>query len=392
MESGSFVFARRVTVKYARRARQRQRNKTASSAGDRQEEENKMKQRGVFERKQGEWWIRYTDAQGRYRREKAGTWAAARDLYVKRKNDALVGRKLPEKLRHAPVLFDEIARDALEYSRLHKRSYKSDCARMKKLIAWFGNRPADSIDADDVENHLTGEAWKPATMNRLRALLSLTYRLAIRAGKAKENPARNVRHARENNGRIRFLSPEEEKRLRETIARKFPERLPEFDLALHTGLRLGEQYGARWEHVDFEHRTLTVPRDKSGRTSHVSLNDAALRALLELRRIHTNSEAVCGDWKTPREWFAIACRDSGVSDFTWHCLRHTFASRLVMSGADLRTVAEALRDTTLGMVMRYSHLAPDYRLAAVKRMEAFFPNRTDTTIAPLPKNGAIAIN
>jgi hypothetical protein len=53
-----------------------------------------------------------------------------------------------------------------------------------------------------------------------------------------------------------------------------------------------------------------------------------------------------------------------------------------MSGADLRTVAELLRDSSLAMVMRYAHLAPDYRLAAVERMGAAFrSNRTATGTA-----------
>jgi hypothetical protein len=53
-----------------------------------------------------------------------------------------------------------------------------------------------------------------------------------------------------------------------------------------------------------------------------------------------------------------------------------------MSGADLRTVAELLRDSSLAMVMRYAHLAPDYRLAAVERMDsAFAVDRTATTRA-----------
>jgi hypothetical protein len=55
-----------------------------------------------------------------------------------------------------------------------------------------------------------------------------------------------------------------------------------------------------------------------------------------------------------------------------------------MSGADLRTVAELLRDKTLAMVMRYAHLAPDYQLAAVERMATSFPDsRTDTKLTPV---------
>ena len=57
-----------------------------------------------------------------------------------------------------------------------------------------------------------------------------------------------------------------------------------------------------------------------------------------------------------------------------------FASRLMMTDADLRTVAELLRDKTLAMVMRYAHLAPDYKLAAVERTGAsFIPDSTKLT-------------
>jgi integrase len=46
-----------------------------------------------------------------------------------------------------------------------------------------------------------------------------------------------------------------------------------------------------------------------------------------------------------------------------------------MSGTDIRTVAELLRHRTLAMAMRYSHLAPDFRMAAVQRMQQI-PRRT----------------
>src|SRR5690348_16659933 len=61
----------------------------------------------------------------------------------------------------------------------------------------------------------------------------------------------------------------------------------------------------------------------------------------------------------------------------------TFASRLVMSGTDIRTVAELLRDKTLAMVMRYAHLAPDFKLDALERMASTFPQaKTNTKLTP----------
>jgi integrase len=59
---------------------------------------------------------------------------------------------------------------------------------------------------------------------------------------------------------------------------------------------------------------------------------------------------------------------SRLEGYTWHCNRHTFASRLVMAGVDLRTVQALGGWRTLAMVQRYSHLAPDHLREAVERL------------------------
>jgi integrase len=130
------------------------------------------------------------------------------------------------------------------------------------------------------------------------------------------NPARLVQHKTENNGRVRFLSREEEGNLRRAIREKCPEHEPELDLALHSGLRQGEQYGARWADVDFERRLVTIPLDKGGKTSHVPLNTTTLRALAELHRQYGHTEFVCGGARTPRAWFEAAVKAAKIEGFT----------------------------------------------------------------------------
>lgn len=337
--------------------------------------------RGVFEKVSGsgEWWICYWDAQGRKRREKVGTRSNAILLYRKRKTEALQGKKLPEKLRRATVTFAEIARDALAYSKVNKLSYRYDAGRMETLLAWFREYPAEAITPLDIERRFEREEWAPATINRYRALLSLTYRLAIRNGKVKENPARLVHHRLEDNARIRFLSPEEETKLRTAIASACPEQLAELELALHTGMRLSEQYGLRWQDVSFTRRTLTILRSKNGSARYVSLNKSALAALETLEKRAKGAEFVCGGAREPRRWFEPAVKAAGLGAFSWHCLRHTFASRLVMAGVDIRTVQELLGHKTISMTVRYSHLAPKHTLAAVERLDASTEQPTDTT-------------
>jgi site-specific recombinase XerD len=334
--------------------------------------ERNVKARGVFEKIPGSgvWWIRYTDAQGRFRREKAGTKGMAIDLYRKRKTEALAGKKLPEKLRRATVTFADIANDALAYSKQHKRDYRHDAGRMETLLAWFHEYSAEAITPQDVERRFAQREWSPATCNRMRALLSLTYRLAIRAGKVKENPARLVKHRLENNARVRFLSADEETALRNAIAADAPEHLPEFELALHTGMRLSEQYGLMWTDVSLARRVLTIQRSKHGSARHVPLNQSAIHALETLRERTGATGFVCGGAPGPRLWFEPVVGKANVADFHWHDLRHTFASRLTMAVVDLRTVQELMGHKTIAMTVRYSHLAPKHTLAAVERLDA----------------------
>ena len=210
-------------------------------------------------------------------------------------------------------------------------------------------------------------------------MLSLTYRLAIRNGRTKENPARLVRHRLEDNARIRFLSPAEETRLRTAIEAVCPEHLAELELALHTGLRMSEQYRLRWEDVSLARRTLTIPRSKNRSARHVPLNRAALSAMEALEKRANGSELVCGGATEPRRWFEPVLKAAGLNTFSWHCLRHTFASRLVMAGVDIRTVQELLGHKTIAMTVRYSHLAPKHTPAAVERLDATTETPTDTT-------------
>lgn len=98
-----------------------------------------MKQRGILEKDAGSkvWWICYYDQFGKNRREKAGTKSVAIQLYRKRKQQVLEGKKLPELFRKPAVSFNQLADDALAYSKRNKRSYKTDVPRFTKLKEWL---------------------------------------------------------------------------------------------------------------------------------------------------------------------------------------------------------------------------------------------------------------
>lgn len=85
-----------------------------------------------------------------------------------------------------------------------------------------------------------------------------------------------------------------------------------------------------------------------------------------------------------KHWFGPAVKEAGIRDFTWYCLRHTFASRMAMAGVDIRTIAEEMGYATIQMTMRCAHLAPKHLLAAVERIvsQPATGEPSDTTSAP----------
>jgi site-specific recombinase XerD len=67
--------------------------------------------------------------------------------------------------------------------------------------------------------------------------------------------------------------------------------------------------------------------------------------------------------------FNSALRRASIKDFTFHDLRHTFASHLVMAGVDLTTIRELLGHKTLTMTLRYAYLAPSHKVKAVNILD-----------------------
>lgn len=193
-------------------------------------------------------------------------------------------------------------------------------------------------------------------MNRYTDFLRHIFYLAMRDGLVQSNPAAKVKRFREPAGRVRFISEGEEKLLEEKIANPLHWKMAQF--ALNTGLRQSEQFKLRWENIDMERRTLFIPRSKSGESRTVPLNDKALEILRSLTSWMTSP------WVFPSQnpaspmdarhfygrVFLPALEAANLKgEVNWHTLRHTFASRLVMAGVDLRTVQSLMGHKTIAM-------------------------------------------
>ena len=288
------------------------------------------------------------------------------------------------------ISFRQYAEESyLPWAETHQRSYRTTRAEIGWLIKRFGGRRLDEITTADVERVLaglqsgespSGRALSGAAVNRYRDRLSGLFKRALRLGLAARNPVTGIAKHKEPGGRIVYMTAEEEAAVLEAL----PESVrPMFTVAINK--RWSEQQRLQWADADMLSGILTVRLSKHGLTRQVPMNAPVRQVLLDLamrrQRPEDPKEPVFGfPYREASKFFPRAVvraqtilrslgRDPGrLEGFTWHGLRHTFASRLVMSGADPRTVQELGGWRTLSMVMRYSHLAPDYLRAAVERL------------------------
>ena len=209
-----------------------------------------------------------------------------------------------------------------------------------------------------------------STVDKDLGVLKAFFNWCIAQGLSATNPVRKVKGFREDNTRLRYLTETEYQRLIETAQGvRSPFLADKITLAIHTGLRRGNLFGLQWDQIDFPNQVLRVPRTKANHPHAVPLNKTSLETLGRLHRDRSDTPYVFPHVggkhdgkpvKDVKNAFHAALEMAEIDDFTWHDLRHTFASWLVMRGASLRAVADLLGHRSLKMVMRYAHLSPAY--------------------------------
>lgn len=290
----------------------------------------------------------------------------------------------------------------------HHKSYQKSRHAIEYSFATLMEYRLDEIALRDLESLRV--AWlttglSESSANRKMASLRGALSRAVEWDYLGAHPMAKLKQLKtDTRSRVRYLSTDEEERLRaaldarqETIraerdsanqwrAERKKELLPDLRqvefadhlkpltlLSLNTGMRQGEVFNLDWRDVDLVNKVLTVEGDtsKSGQTRHIPLNKEALAVLSNWRKAGERQGYVFPGQSGARldnvkkSWAGVLALGK-IKAFRWHDLRHTFASKLVMAGVPLNTVRELLGHADIKMTLRYAHLAPDSKAAAVE--------------------------
>jgi integrase len=309
----------------------------------------------------------------------------------------------------------------------HRKDGKATLARLKAcFVEEFGDKKLSDLNAWIVEKWRAARlksGIRPATVNRDLIALKAALSKALEWGFLESHPLTDLKPSKVDiSAKVRFLTEEEETRLRSALderenrirqqrangnewrAARGYECLPALNcaefadhlkpmvlLSINTGLRQGELFSLQWSDADLERQMLTVNGStaKSGKTRHIPLNAEAHGVLVAWCGADSGGDGLIFPSKdgkpfdhVNRAWSGVL-RAAQIEAFRWHDMRHHFASRLVMAGVDLNTVRELLGHSDIKMTLRYAHLAPEHKAAAVARLVRPTVQAEDTSGQPL---------
>lgn len=278
--------------------------------------------------------------------------------------DTVKLNKKPQRLfEEAVILF---LKDGKE-----QKSFRVKQARAEYFLSKFAGRELSSITGEEILKSLpvivekTCKKVSNATINRYRADIMRMFSLAYKLDWIDSVPF--VPRVKEPKVRVRWITKEKAALLIQNLRLQWMKDVCFF--ALSTGARMSEIFTLTWHNVDLVNRVATVTNDnaKSGKARALLLNHDAVELIRKLR-FKNNCEFVFTRstlkrvYDIDRRDFSDACELSGIEDFHFHDLRHTWASWHVQAGTPLFTLKELGGWETLEMVKKYAHLNADHML------------------------------
>jgi len=274
----------------------------------------------------------------------------------------------------------------------------SECQRLlyrvsfRHLVDFFGDIVLSGITPKRINAYKQARKEKGGgapSINRSLTALSKAFSLAVKEWEwVKENPVSKVSREKENTGRDRWLTSDDEKRLMDNS----PQWLRDIILfALHTGLRQDELLSLQWGRVNLFNKTIIIQESKNGKPRTIPLNLVALDILTEKAKVRSlksdlvflSSATTKIEKRNLRRAFETALQKASIEDFHFHDLRHTFATRLAQRGIDIYKISKLLGHVNITMTQRYAHHCPESLRDGIEVLEKVDYNLT--TVANLRK-------
>jgi integrase len=231
--------------------------------------------------------------------------------------------------------------------------------------------------------------------------LKQIWREAKEVGYAPDMPALSKtlkkKISQNNNARIRFLSHDEANTLLEELRERSQDLYEKTLISLHCGLRAKEIFTLTWSQIDLAHGIFNII-DSKGKDRSVHMSEQVKEIMLLKTKRNPDELIYPGRQGRVSTQISQVFREvanklfnKGITDrrerVTFHTMRHSCASWMVMQGISLYLVQKVLGHSTIQVTEKYSHLAPDQLQLAANAIDKVVMQQKEKNIIPFQKKG-----
>ena len=244
-------------------------------------------------------------------------------------------------------------------------------------------------------NRKNGGVLSANYVNAIITVLQSSLKRANELGYASAYYAGAIQRPRIAEGEVKCFTVKEQKAIEKAVLDSRKRKMLGVIIALYTGLRIGELLSLECSAVDMQKRTITVKttcyesKDENGKYAKITDSTKShrirvipfpkqllpifkeLKALSKSGYLIENAKGEQMSVRSYQKSFELLVEQLGVSKLSFHALRHTFATRALESGMDIKTLSEVLGHKSATVTLnRYAHSMMEHKQNAMDKFGA----------------------
>ena len=273
----------------------------------------------------------------------------------------------------------------------------------------LGEQHIETLSRRDIQEFLSnqkaegnirtgGGKLSATSANLMLTVLNLAFEYACDMDMLEQNPCSRIRRSREEAKKVEAFTKDEQRKIESAIIESEDPRLFGILLCLYTGIRIGELLALEWPDVDIQqgfisvNKTVYRDKDESGEwqlivdkpktasSNRVIPLPSYITQMMIVRKDAAKSNYVIENKKGERMsirsyqyMFERLTEKVGARKLNFHALRHTFATRAIECGMDIKTLSEIMGHKNASITLnRYAHSMMDTKIEMMNRLPKNF--------------------